>query len=354
MDKNVIKTLPAYITECIINSVMLIVMYKTTIFRCIGDLSYTLSEIVFYALFVILLIIGIVMTAKRYRNSINSYLNPILPLGIYTCISYINDMKAIIIILSALSAASIILFVVLYARNKHIPTNRISKNRILQIFIGSKNIISIASILLIVPMVLKVILFNSLFTPDQASADPRTEQWEISDNYQELKLLADDNQWEAASNKERLNSLQTMANISASSLGIPHELKVSIGSAKPNVLAHYREQYYSITFNSDMIDDITASEALRAILHECYHAYQYCLVDLLKDADEKYYNISDVQKALKYKAEFSSYEDGATDYDSYADQWCEYYANDYADICSEKYRIEINYYLDRNNTKEAS
>ena len=352
MEKSNIKSLRVYITECILNSLMFIIVYKTTIFRCIGNLSYTLSEIVLYSLIAMLVIIGIAITAKQYRNSINTYLTPILPLGIYTSAAYINELKVIIIILSVLSAAAIVLFVISSIRNNHTIANRKSKDKILQIIMGSKNIISIASIILIAPMIMKVIFFNSLFTPDQVIADPRYEQWKVADNYLELNLLVNEEQWKAASNKERLNSLQTMANISASELGIPHELKVSIGSAKQNVIAHYREQCYSITFNSDMIDDLTASKALHTILHECYHAYQYCLVDLLKDADEKYYNISDVQKALKYQVEFSSYEDGATDYDSYADQWCEYYANDYADICSEKYRIEINYYLDKYNTRE--
>ena len=145
-----------------------------------------------------------------------------------------------------------------------------------------------------------------------------------------------------------MNALQTMANIQAASLGIPHELKVSAGPAKENVIAHYREQYYSITFNIDMIDDLSARDALYTLLHECYPAYEYCMVDLLKDADEKYYNIKEVQKALQYQNEFANYENGYTDYYAYADQWCEYYANDYADICTVGELEKINYYLEKN------
>lgn len=179
MEKSNIKSLRVYISECILNSLMIIIVYKTTIFRCIGNLSYTLSEIVLYSLIAMLVIIGIAITAKQYRNSINTYLTRILPFGIYTCIAYINELKVIIIILSILSAAAIILLVISFARNNHILANKKNKANTLQLIMGSKNIISIASIILIAPMIMKVIFFNSLFTPDQVIADPRYEQWRV-------------------------------------------------------------------------------------------------------------------------------------------------------------------------------
>lgn len=131
--------------------------------------------------------------------------------------------------------------------------------------------------------VLGIIYSGAVLTPKQSADTPITNYSTIENNLNTINLLQEDI-WDILSLQERLNVLQTIANIEASYLGLPHELNVISAVMDEETLGYYNDQIHTVAFNIDFLRQGNSADILETLTHEAFHAYEHRLVDLYEHA----------------------------------------------------------------------
>lgn len=155
-----------------------------------------------------------------------------------------------------------------------------------------------------------------------------------------------DKYWEALTVQERLDVLQTVANIEQRYLGLPIELNVGAANLNAGNLGYYSDETHEIVINMDGLLFDSSLEVLDTVCHESFHSYQYCMIEALNCLDERIGNLRIFQKAHVYAYEFENYINGETDLYNYYYQNCKSDARDYAEEAVHEYYNRINSYLD--------
>ena len=151
----------------------------------------------------------------------------------------------------------------------------------------------------------------------------------IENSADKLEVFQEYN-WSAATEIEKIQGLQTVAYIETTNLGLPDSLTVDVQSLKKAALACYHHKTHTIHFNSTYFNDTTNLTALNAVLHECYHAQQYSMIDTYDTLTEEQKKLSAFKYLEQYKTELANYEDGEEDYSLYRNQQIESDAFAYA------------------------
>lgn len=195
------------------------------------------------------------------------------------------------------------------------------------------------------------VLFGSSLLKSDVRPATKTNLSEqtVADNMDTILLLQED-EWEKLSAQERLNVLQTVANIEQRYLGLPNELNVGVANLDADILGYYTDETHEIIVSADSLLYDSPWEVLDTICHEAYHSYQYRLVEALDGADENSKNLRIFRKAYTYADEFTSYKDGSTDFCGYYTQDCENDARDYAEDAVSDYYWRIMDHLEEGET----
>lgn len=180
--------------------------------------------------------------------------------------------------------------------------------------------------------------------PVTVATDPKVNNQKISNNIDTILLLREE-EWEKLSVQERLNVLQTVANIEATYLGLPHELNVTVKALDENTQGHYDDSTYTIAINVDHISEDSAEALVETVAHEAYHAYERRLVDLYYSADSQERNLLLFGRIEEYRDNFDNYIDGNEDLLGYATQAVELDSIKYAIAAVVDYYDAIEEYL---------
>lgn len=131
------------------------------------------------------------------------------------------------------------------------------------------------------------VLFGSSLLKSDVRPATKTNLSEqtIANNMDTILLLQED-EWEKLSAQERLDVLQTVANIEQRYLGLPNELNVGVANLDADILGYYTDKTHEIIVSADSLLYDSPWEVLDTICHEAYHSYQYRLVEALNGADE--------------------------------------------------------------------
>ena len=76
--------------------------------------------------------------------------------------------------------------------------------------------------------------------------------------------------WKKLSVKNKLNILQTVANIEAHYLGLNHEVNIETVTLSPNTLGKYCIYTYQIIISLDEIENCSPMDSVKTVAHECY------------------------------------------------------------------------------------
>lgn len=165
----------------------------------------------------------------------------------------------------------------------------------------------------------------------------------IAANIDTVSNLLQD-RWDTLDLNEKANTLQTVANIEASYLGLPHELNVKIDTLRESTIAQYDDRTHTITVSITYLESMPAEEMLDSICHESYHAYQHRLIDAYNSVDVEYRDLLTFYFVPIYEEEFQNYVDGKDDDLAYYFQMCEMKARDYAEESVIDYYEKIEMY----------
>ena len=154
-------------------------------------------------------------------------------------------------------------------------------------------------------------------------------------------------EWEKLTVEERLDVLQTIANIERHSLGVTYELQVGVNEERDRANGEYIDQFHCITVDSDQLLNGTPFKLVEIICHECYHAYEYSMIELYLTTPEAYRSLEVFEPVKQYIVEFNNYVDGSDDFERYYNQACEANARAYADKETDVYYYKIKNYLEK-------
>lgn len=332
--------------------IVAMIWYRVLLFRCIHGMTYTQSYLLLWAMTVVFAVLGFFVFLRNMPTGIAILSSLTLPLGIYTVITYFKSFKSAVLIaalITLLLTASYIIFIIV--RRIRVTGHPLTlKKRHIRKFLTAFQLLSTVSLLVIMLIpALNVLLYNDVrhaSVPAIKGTDSREQT--ISANIDTILLLQDD-EWKGLTTQQKLDVLQTVANIEAHYLGLPNELNVSAVVFDDGIHGAYIDSTRRICVNIECLENDTGFELLSTCCHEAFHSYQHRLVDAYNTADNDYKALRIYHEAISYEQEFSDYNDGSTDYISYFGQKCEIDARNYAQDAVFDYNERIAEYLfDRN------
>lgn len=343
-----------YVIDNIIYSIISLINYQTGIFICFPNLTYNNSHLLCYGILSISVLAGVLLTYKRRRNNLSTFVNIFFGLGLYSIGAYYKYFEKLIIGLLIIAMISMLIYSVVVIRKRINFKNRNFKgNKKLysikvkskHIFLGSRTILALCMAILLVPFSIKCLFGYSLFQA-QISAEYYSidDEYVIENKLDELSQF-EDSIWIYLTLQEKLDLMQIVANIEANYLGISHELNVVSMTLEDTICAYYNDSKYLIVVNTTYLENSLGYDALDTVCHESYHAYQYRQVDLFNQLDTQSQELLMFYEVSLYKEEFEGgYADSSDSYLDYYTQTCETNARDYAEDAVRSYKYLIDNY----------
>lgn len=323
-------------------SIIAMIWYRTILFRTIHGLSYSACKLILWGLVLSLVTIGTMISWKYWRNHISVATVASLPFSLYTVISY---WKSITALFWAVVAFAIILCVgyaaLLWSRPYQKQHAEVARKRLQKTLVATRTIISICLAIPVIVLGLSIAFESGFFS---AKTEPAYsgDKNKLANNIAMVAKL-DNVTWVTLSTNEKIEVLQTVANIEAHYLGLPHELNVRLGPLQEDDLANYDDRTHIITVNIGHIEYDPSEDILNSLCHECYHAHQRRACDAYETIPDEYKQLLEFYDIQVYREEFLNYVGDNSEV--YYDQLVERHARAYGDASVKDYFKQINEYL---------
>lgn len=293
-----------------------------------------ISMTLFWCLFVLLLSMGVLATYQRRRNWVNVAVNILLPLHIYTFLSYGNRLGPWIKwAVAVASILTVLFFGVVFSERKPQKTKerkRLICRKVRHSLLGARTIFTFCLCILLVPMLFGFFTGNKA-TSSQVSAISLSdlEQWTIDNNMETVLKIKPEN-WETLSSEERLQVLNVLKNIEMRYLGICYNVTLTAEPLTEGTLGSYVWSENKIIIDTEHLEKSDAKDVVHTLVHECHHVYSRQQVDVYQMLPEQYQQMMMFHHVQQYAKEYDNYIEGEDDYSNYKAQWCERDANAYA------------------------
>ena len=319
--------LKEYLLDCLFYSVISMIWYRNLLFRCLPGLTYTQSKVALWGMIGISFFVCTFFLNRYMWTGWTVTKALSIPYGVYTVAAYQNTagswMPVVFVSASILAIAYMILVL-----------SRKIKNR-------RKRHASVVLIAIMGIIGANGIFGNNILPSSSPAANDQGTAQTIRNNMDTVLLLQEE-EWATLTTQEKLDTLQTVANIEAHYLGLPNELNVGAANLEEDVLACYDDTTYTISIDLNSLETDPVEDVLNSCCHEAYHSYQHRLVDAYNASAEPLQGLRVFQSAAQYRQEFVSYADGGEDYYFQA---CEVDARNYAEEAVQDYYHRIEEYL---------
>lgn len=290
--------------------------FTKSLFRNIEGLSYDRSRLVLLGTLTASILLGLAVTWKRRRNNLSLFVNLVLPYEIYTLIVYRETAPVLIRILIITSVCLSVIYAVLVLR-PHIRVGArkavVLWRRLTHSALGIRTIAACCLSVLLLALGASAVFGIAFFSPSTAADNPLDhEEVTLEENIDVVSRL-DEDTWVQLSSREKLDALQTVANIEACYFGLPHALNVISGNLEHNILACYNDQIHLITIDLHHLEYDSARSVLKSLCHEARHAYQHRLCDVYDGTAETQKTLLLFRSVQCFRQEFSNYVEGSDD-----------------------------------------
>lgn len=339
-----------FLAEHVFWAVIWMVEYKFLFFRSISGLELTESRRILWAMVIGCSAWGICRQRERHRNMYSVMCNLVTAFGMYTVIAYMPVRPVLIRAFLVGTGILAILYVALI-QLQPVRTNSASRRRKIRLFrleqsiAAVHNTVAVGMTALLLTFFLPLVFGSTLLNADVAPTNALESGAQEPESYIQTLLLLQEEEWQTLTVKQKLDVLQTVANLEQSYLGLPNELNVSAENTEENVSGYYRDDTHQIVVSLDDLLQRSAGYVLDTVCHEAYHSYQHRLTELYAAVPEESRRLQVFRSVESYAREFGTYEDGQEDFDAYYSQACETDARDYAEKRVSDYEGEIWLYL---------
>ena len=166
-----------------------------------------------------------------------------------------------------------------------------------------------------------------------------------------VELLSKAYSWETLSIGSRLDLLQKIAEIETTHLGLTIIPTVKTDSIDSTIVGSYSHADNIIKVNFDYLSDSSKDRGMKmvsTILHECFHAWEYQIVDVYQNCkDERVKNTYPYNQAKKYYSEIENYVSATDDLKEYEKQIIEADAYAYEEGRLKDYKNTISEFISK-------
>lgn len=344
-------SLKAYVILSIAVNFLALVIYRTTLFQCLFMRTYNESRAIFWIVCILSYIAMGLLTFKRRRNYLSVFSNAILPLAIYTDISYEADSFIMLSVRMAVLLLSGLYCLAVIARR--VDTDDTYKwamiliNRLKKCLNASTIIVAFCFTFVFVSLLAARAFDVPSFIPD---VKPSTEVAQDKSKFLEKNMPViskiDDSVWKNLSFEDRLDVLQTLANVEASQQGLNHEINVCAENLGYGTYGTYDYSKHRVTINISVIEMDTATQSVTTLCHEVRHAYQHGITDAYLSLDDEYQQLLLFDEVRKYYENIEDYQTAMKDgFDKYESQIMEVDSREYSESKTPVYFYAAQKYL---------
>ncbi len=312
-------------------ALMAMVLYRTVLFRVVDGLSLLQSKGILWALMVGCVLSGVLLTIKHRRNGFSVFVNVMLPYEIYATITYWPSVNGTIrwVSLTAMGL-SIAYFAWVLVVNWNRWQVKPGRGSVAHGLMGIRSIVVTCFAVLWLSIAVNTAFGNGQLLSRVKPEGGNDQTVDLADYEDVLGKLQNDI-WQELTVQQRLDTLQVVANIECSRLGLPHELTLDGRIMDEHINAFYTDSLHSISVNLEYLEQGTSYQLLKTVCHEAYHAYQFRLCDVWDTLDRQYQQLKAFEYVRSYKSEFCNYVEGTDDFVNYYIQACEVTARAYAE-----------------------
>lgn len=346
-------SLGAYLFDCLFYTAFSMIWYKNLLFRCMPGRTYTESKTILWVMIGLSILICAYALNRRMRTGWTVTTALVVPFGLYTVLTYIKTVGNWMPIVLVSAVALVVIYSVFIMTRKfknRRNKGKVIKRRLHRCCVASQSIVAIALLVVMGTIGAQGVFGDNILNSSiSATANNQSVPQTISNNIDTILLLQEE-EWANLTTQEKLDILQTVANIEAHYLGLPNELNVGTANLDENTLACYNDRTHTISIDLNHLENDSVYDVLNSCCHEAYHSYQHRLVDAYNAADENSRGLRIYKLAVQYGQEFNNYVDGDHDFCSYYYQDCEIDARDYAEDAVYDYYDRIYEYLNETST----
>lgn len=238
-------SLGAYLFDCLFYMAIAMICYKNLLFRCLPGRTCDESKTVLWVMIGLSILICAFALNRSMRTGWTVTTALVVPFGLYTVLTYIKTVgNWMLIVLASAVTLSVIYTVLLMIRKIKNRRNKgkVIKRRLHRCCVTSQSIVAIA-LLMVMGIIGAQGVFgdNILNSSISATANNQSVPQTISNNIDTILLLQEE-EWANLTTQEKLDILQTVANIEAHYLGLPNELNVGTANLDENTLACYNDR----------------------------------------------------------------------------------------------------------------
>lgn len=360
--RNINKLSPKiYLFLTIIVSLTAMIIYRATIFRCLFSLTYNESKVTLWVIWGACLVVTYLMTRTRRRNNFSVFTNAVLPFGIYTVMAYKSSQS---IIFSALEMAIIILcglYGIAMLILSKFPDGidkllKFLKIKMFHFLNGTKSIVAVCLSVLVAYISCLYAFDSPSFVPAvKPAAEVEENKAEVIEKNMPLISKIDKSVWKNLTFEERLDTMQTLANVEKAQLGISHEVNVRSDSLGLGTYGTYDFKKHEVIINTQILMDDDSTEAVNTLCHELRHAYQHDSVDAFLSLNEEYRQLALFDDMRDFYENFEHYQSVARDgFDEYESQTVEADSRKYSEERTAFYFWAVDkYFVNANNGEDA-
>ena len=346
MRDNNTKDRADFISDTVFWGIMTGFWFRKSLFTCIGNFSLKESLWIFVSLTAGFVLLGTLVDLEHDRNDRSISRNLLGGLGIYQVLSYYPlQRKFILPVLAGAAFCFAVSVLMTFWLGAGKETGLGAGRKVLASLKAFRTIIGAAGGLVLVCIIVTSLCRAGLYSPSVKAADSSVLQDQTIEKQMETLVRLEEDTWQTLSLEEKLDALQTIANIERRYLGIPHEINVAAEYLEESHAAQYEERQHRIVINIDHLREGTAWDNVDTLTHEARHCYQHCLTEAYESADRDLKSLRIFKEARTYMEEFSSYKDGDQDYEGYYNQACETDARDYAESAAYEYMSRVYAYI---------
>ncbi len=324
------------------------IIYKRILFRCLPACSFFESKLILLGIIATQYIVKFVMKKIGNRNEVSISFDLISGYGIYTVLTYYQIRRTLVmnclIIFGILSIIYSILIMSQKIKNRK-EIGRTLCGRIVRIVSATQKFMGMGFTFIMLVSGINI-LFGSSIMKSKVNPETRAStNGQLSSNKMETLILLQEDSWSMLTIQERLDVLQTVANIERKYFGLPNELNIGAANLNEGIMGYYSDKTHEIILSMDSLLYDSPWILLDTVCHEAYHSYQYRMVDAWQGADECNKNLKLFSNANSYASEFNNYIEGDENFCDYYSQDCESDARKYAEDSVADYYLKIHEYL---------
>ena len=332
-----------YFNLTLVFAAVSIMYYRATMFCCIYTYTYTESRIIFYGICGVCWLLSYFLTRKRRRNYFSLFVNSVLPLGIYSLIVYEYVHPVVVLVIeTAIYALGGAYCIAVLARRIKSDDSTVSKKVILNRFRACLNGLRTVTAVCCAVLIVYVLCLSAFSSPSVIPAVKPTadvveaKQDVLVENMSAISGI-DPSVWETLTLDERINVMQTLANVERVQLGICHEINICADSLGFGTYGTYDHATHTVKLNFDILEDKDPTECVITLCHEVRHAFQRNLSEAYLSLDKDYQQLAIFDDARDFYENFDDYKNTSEDgFSEYEDQPVEVdsrkYSEDRADF----------------------